>query len=216
PVQFDALASVPELDALIARPQSEMRDVVERYSVDLRSLGGRYDADGSPDQRTRMRAFYESWLTRLREVEFGKLGQEGRIDYLRLSSLLKHELALLDRSAKQAAESARLVPFADTLLSLPDERRRLEQVDGRRVAGILARVASQADSLRESIEKTAGKANPDSAADSTHVSATRNGATPSAGISKVVAYHGAQRVEALRKQLEGWFKYYDGYDPMFS
>ena len=215
-LRFDPLASVPELDALIARPQSEMRDVVERYSVDVRSLGGRYDADGSPDQRTRMRAFYESWLTRLREIDFDKLGQEGRIDYLRLSSLLKHELALLDRSEKEAAESARLVPFADTLLSLPDERRRLEQVDGRRVAGVLARVASQADSLREAIEKAGGKTNPDSAGDRAHVAASQNGANPPAEISKVVAYHGAQRVEALRKQLEGWFKYYDGYDPMFS
>jgi uncharacterized protein (DUF885 family) len=215
PPRIDPLAAVPELDALIGRPQSEMRDVVERFTADRRALERRYDAPGSPDQRRRMRAFYEAWLTRLAEVDFAGLGQEGRIDYLRLKALAKHELTLLDRSEREARESAALVPFADTLLGLPDARRRLETVDGRAVANLLARVTAMADSLRESLDALAkGDAAAAAKTAARNGDARRDTAKPK--ISKIVAYHAARRVEALRKQTEEWFKYYDGYDPVFS
>ena len=212
---IDPITTVPRLDELIDRPTSELRDVVERFTTDRRSLERRYDAPGSPDQRRRMRAFYEGWLDRLGEVDFEELGHEGRIDFLRLGSLARHEIALLDRSEREAAESAELVPFADTLLGLPDARRRLETVDGRAVANVLARVSAMADSLRESLDaQSKGGDSTATKTPSRNGSARREPAKPK--ISKVVAYHAAQRVEALRKQTEEWFKYYDGYDPVFS
>src|SRR5262245_17672254 len=74
--------SVPALDALVARPRSELADVVTAFSVDQTTLGRRYDAVDSPDQRKRMRELYTSWRTRLAEAAFDRLQQEGRVDYV--------------------------------------------------------------------------------------------------------------------------------------
>jgi len=71
---------VPPLAPLVARPSSELEEVVERFSTDRTALTRRYDADDSPDQRRTMREFYAGWQSNLHEVDFGKLGLEGRAD----------------------------------------------------------------------------------------------------------------------------------------
>src|SRR3954469_2148292 len=119
----EALASTPNLTTLINVTSSEMAPVIDRYSADLASLNRRYDAGDSPDQRRRMRDFYMSWRTRLAEMPFDKLKQEGRVDYVLLDNRLTYQLALLDRADKERQESADLLPFADRLLALHDRRR---------------------------------------------------------------------------------------------
>ena len=66
----DPLASIPSLATLIGQPKSELAGVIDRYAADRRSLLARYDAEGSLDQRTRMRGFFDAWRKRLREVDF--------------------------------------------------------------------------------------------------------------------------------------------------
>jgi hypothetical protein len=134
----DPLASVPNLQTIAARPASELADVVARFDTDENSLERRYDASDSPDQRRRMRAFYSGWRTRLRELDFDRLGQEGKVDYVLLDNYLIHQLALMDRADRQRAEGATLLPFADRLLALEDARRNLEPVDARGAARTLA------------------------------------------------------------------------------
>src|SRR5689334_12642398 len=93
----DPLASIPKLAPLAVRAGSELAAVVERFATDQTSLNRRYDAPDSPAQRKRMREFYTGWRTRLAELEFDKLGQEGKLDYVLLDNYLVHQLALLDR-----------------------------------------------------------------------------------------------------------------------
>ena len=85
-------ASVPNLASIAGAPRSELTDVVNRFAVDLNSISRRYDAARSPDQRTRMRAFYSEWRARLQEMDFDKLSQEGKVDYVLLDRELRHEL----------------------------------------------------------------------------------------------------------------------------
>ena len=144
----DPLASVPGLTALVNRPASEMADVVDRYTADQASLSRRYDASDSPVQRRRMREFFTGWRTRLAEVNFDKLSQEGRVDYVLLDNHLVYQLALLDRQDKLRAETAVLLPFADKLLTLQDTRRELTPVDPKASARLIATIAKQVDSLR--------------------------------------------------------------------
>ena len=70
--------TVPDLTLLVARPASELADVVDRFSGDQGSLRRRYDADGSPEQRGRMREFYRGWRTRLACAGFRRAWQEGQ------------------------------------------------------------------------------------------------------------------------------------------
>ena len=129
--QRDSAASVPNLVALVATPKSELVDVVDRFNSDLNSISQRYDANNSPDQRKRMRDFYTGWGDKLAQIDFDKLSQEGKVDYVLLSREIKHELALLDRREVQRQEASVLVPFADRLLSLQDTRRDLVTIDPR-------------------------------------------------------------------------------------
>jgi uncharacterized protein (DUF885 family) len=192
----DSAAVVPVLAPLIGHPGSELADVVDRFATDRTVLNRRYDADDSPDQRRRMRALYTGWQARLTEVDFAKLSQEGRVDYVLLARFLRHQLALLDRRDKMRAAEAPLLPFADTLLALQDARRSLATVDPPAAARVLAQATRTIDSLRALFE-------PPTRIDS-------------ARVTKTVANRAADDLDDVRAVVGQWFRYYDGYDPVFS
>ena len=192
----DPVASVPVLAPLVARPASELADVIDRFSIDRTGLTRRYDADDSPDQRRRMREFYTGWQTRLKDLDFAKLSPDGRVDYVLLANYLRHQLALLDRRDKLRAEELPLTPFADRLLALQDLRRNLVTIDPRAAARTLAEVTRQVDSLRALFEPP-----------------TKGTAPPT---TKTIANRGADDLDDVRGVVSAWFRYYDGYDPDFS
>ena len=203
-----ALDSVPDLKPLAAHPTSELADVVDRFASDLGSLRRRYDADGSPEQRTRMRDFYRGWRVRLAALDFSTLSQEGKVDYVLLDNYLKHQLVLLDRADSLRVDSAPLIPFADRLLALQDARRDLKTIDSPRAAATLAAVATQADSLRALFEAPTNRGTDSSTSRS-------NRATPPK-VSRTVANRAADQLDDLRGTVANWYRYYDAYDPQFT
>src|SRR5512145_2547689 len=80
----DGAGYVPPLAPLLAPrgTESELRDIVARYVADGNALGRRWNVEWSPSRRQRFREFYRGWQTRLRELDFDKLAQQGRIDYV--------------------------------------------------------------------------------------------------------------------------------------
>jgi len=198
--------SVPDLAQLAARPASEMAGVVTRFSADLNSLQRRYDSPNSPAQRPRMRAFYNDWGNHLRQIDFDKLSQEGKVDYVLLNNYFKHEIFLIGRQEKLRAETSPLVPFADRLLALQDTRRDFKPVDPRASAATLAAVARQVDSLRALVESPP---KPD-----TSKGAKAKPMAPK--VSRTVANRSARTVDQIRATLADWNRFYDGYDPLFT
>jgi hypothetical protein len=207
----DPLASVPVLTALVNKPASEMADVVERYTADQQSLSRRYDAADSPAQRRRMREFYTGWRTRLGEIGFDKLSQEGRVDYVLLDNHLSYQLALLDRQDKMRGETVALLPFADKLLALQDARRELTPVEPQATARLIATIAKQADSLRMLFETPAGTGGGIAQAGDT---GRPRAAAPK--VTKTVANRAAENLDQIRNIVGGWYRYYDSYDPTFT
>jgi hypothetical protein len=198
----DPLASIPKPADLVGRQVSELTELLNRFAADQGSLARRYDAPDSPLQRKRMREFYSGWRTRLKEVDFEKLKQEGRVDYVLLDNLLKYQIALLDRADKQRAEQASLMPFADDLLKLQDDRREMKIVNGQLAARALANIAKRVDSLRLLIEQP-----------------QRGGADiPSLAPHppRAVANRAADELDRIRGVVDQWYAYYQGYDPMFT
>jgi uncharacterized protein (DUF885 family) len=199
------LNTVPRGSSLVARTGSELALAVDRYSSDQGALNRRYDADESPAQRKRLREFFDAWRARLREVDFDKLTQEGKVDYVLLDNYLIHRQALLDRDDKQRAEATPLIPFADRLLELQDQRRNLTSVNHTQLARTIAEIGKQVDSLRALFEPAppargdSGRARP---------------APPR--VSRTVANRAADNLETLRRTMQSWYRFYDGYDPMFS
>lgn len=210
--QDRALTSVPPLETVVARSSSELIDVVNRFAADQGSLTRRYDAEDSPARRQRMRDFYDGWRTRLRELDFDKLSQEGRVDYVLLDNHLQHQLALLDRRNRLRSETTPLVAFADRLLGLQDARRNLESVNQAALARTLAEIAEQVDSLRAQFEPAATRPSP--AAPSTDTAPRARGPAPR--VSRTVANRAAENIDEIRRVMTAWYRFYDGYDPLFS
>ena len=200
------LQTVPRLNTL-NNATSELVNVVERFALDRQSLVRRYDAPDSPARRTRMREFYVGWRARLREHDFDRLRQEGRVDYVLLDNYLQHELALLDRDDRQRAETQPLLPFSDRLLALHDARRNQETINHAALARTMAEVARHVDSLRALFEPAPARPDGDTAA-------RARAAAPK--VSKTVANRAAEQLDAVRRVMTGWYRYYDGYDPLFS
>src|SRR5258705_7152782 len=219
-------ATVPPLATLVSRPGSELAPVVERFALDLNTLSRRYDADDSPAQRQRMRAFYTEWRGKLREVDFDKLKQEGRADCVLLDNYLIHALALLDRDSKFRVETTPLLPFADRLLALQDSRRDLETINQAALARALADVTKSVDSLRALLEPGPRPTTAVALANAGGPSATQasNGARTDSGapraaapkVSRTVANRAAEHIDELRRGMTAWYRFYDGYDPLFS
>ena len=215
----DPLVAVPMLNTILVRAESDLAPIIERFSADQQSLSRRYDATDSPDQRRRMRGFAMSWRTRLTELAFDKLNAEGKADYVLLDNHLKHQIAELERQDKKRSETAPLLPFADRLLALQDTRRNLVTVEPTASARVLAQVMKQVDSMRVLFETApaAGRGVAGGAAP-TGVQAD-SAARPRAQapkVSRTAANRAADNVDQVRGVVTTWYRYYDGFDPMFS
>ena len=174
-------------------------------------LQRRYDAPDSPAQRTRTRAFYTAWRARLGELAFDKLSQEGKADYALLNNHLRYQLELMDREEVQRKEMLPLLPFADRVLALQDVRRDLIAINAQAAARTLADVTTMVDSLRALLEPAPARPAGDSA------NGTPRAARVSAPkLSRTVGNRAADQLDQLRNTVGLWYRYYNGYDPLFS
>jgi uncharacterized membrane protein YgcG len=214
PGATDSLASIPALPPLVG-PVSEMAPVVQWFAADQQTLDRRYDANNSPEQRRRMRQFYAGWRTKLTSVSFDKLSREGKVDYVLLDNYLHHQVDLLDRQDTMRAEASPLLPFADRLLALQDSRRDLVPVDAKAASHLLADVAKQVDSMRTLFDAPAGRGGGAGGGVAQAGDTTRpRAAAPK--VSRTVANRAADDVDQLRGVVTGWYRFYDGFDPVFS
>jgi uncharacterized protein (DUF885 family) len=179
---------------------NEFRDTVALFTADRRALARRYDVDYSPVRRERMRQYYSAWRSRLADVDFQALGQEGRVDHVLLDNELRHQLELLDREKRQHAEMLPWLPFAATIMDLEENRRRLEPIDPSDAAATLARLADAVDSTKEAVAAVWQER-------SVHDSGQR---------TTVIARRSAMLLEDLRETLERWNRFHAGYDPLFT
>lgn len=189
-------ASAQRRIGMIPVGTSELRDTVALYTTDRAALGRRWTVEYSPARRARMRTFFQDWRARLAKVDFNRLSQEGKIDYVLLETKLKSELAQLGREEKLAGEMQPLVPFGGVITDLEEKRRRFEPVDAPGAAKALAVLAAQLDTLTK-----AARAKPAN-------SATR--------AERIVALRAVSYLDDLQGTMRNWNRFYSGYDPEFS
>ncbi|WKW11555.1 DUF885 family protein [Pseudogemmatithrix spongiicola] len=192
PLQAQRLAA-PSPNAI-----SELRDTILVYGQDRGALLRRWTVPYSVDRAARMRTFYTEWRARLQRIDFARLSQEGRIDYLLLDNRLRQELDQLQRDDRLAAEMKSYVPFASTIAGFEEARRRLETPNGQLAGRALADMAKQIDSLTKAV---------------------RARAPQSAQIPRAERITGLRTVEYLgdlQTQLRNWNRFSSGYDPEFT
>ena len=186
----DPAAYVPEIPHVAAT--SELRDLVNRYGEDRAALARFYTVQGSMARRARVRAFNRAWLAALANTGFARLSHEGQLDHVLLRNRLEYELALLDREERAAIETDPLLPFAQTIATLAEDRQALRFISAdAALAGVQA-IDAALKQARAAVERGALKATPNA------------------------AFRAAQQADALRGALQQWFAFYNGYDPAFS
>lgn len=172
---------------------SRLRGVIEKYQEDYGILNRFYSAPTSANRMARMKQFYAEWIAVLDKQNFDRLNHDEQIDYLLFKNYLEHEQRELARSVAQIEEMSALVPFAATINNLEDSRRKFETIDSAKISALL-------NELNKSIAATQKNLSD----------------APSAKPKKTVANRAARTVGILRRTLQSWYAFYNGYDPQFT
>ena len=213
----DGAQYVPALTPLLAPrgTESEMRDIVTRFTTDENALSRRWNMDYAPTRRARFREFYRGWQSQLRSLDFDKLSQQGRIDYVLMNHSLRHSLGLLDREETQWAESAPVLPFGKDIFTLIDSRRRMEKIDPQQAAVALVRLGKQVEDVSKAV--VAGLSATDTSRTQSRAQKPEgNGEIAPLKVNKVVAHRSAEALNGLKSDLKSWYDFYSGYDPLFT
>lgn len=208
-----AVVAAPAADAHelvdLQEPPSEMRGAIERFVADRGSLDRFYPIRTSATRLARLRRFYSEWLSTLGKVDVDGLGPDGRIDFVLFKNHLDHEQRELEIQEKQAAETAPLLPFAQTIVDLEEARGRMEAIDSPKTAATLTELAKAIDKTRKQLEEGLKK-------DKEKKESTGDKKSDSLSPSKPVANRAARQLAGLRNSLRHWYGFFDGYDPVFT
>ncbi|HUB51332.1 MAG TPA: DUF885 family protein [Terracidiphilus sp.] len=180
----------------------EMPQIIEQYEADNESLSQTYNVLISQSRAERMEKFNRDELARLAAMNFDAMQQEDKVDYLLLKYHLTGNLHQLAIRKKQIDEMQPLLPFAATIIQLLDDKRLMKKPDAEKVAAALTQMVKDIKAAREKLDPKK------------HEEATAAGAKPA--VDPVVANRALIATRQLTKQLDDWFKQYDGYDPLFT
>ncbi|HZW11509.1 MAG TPA: DUF885 domain-containing protein [Phycisphaerales bacterium] len=198
--QADNLPSTPESVALVDR--------LNDFEADRRALSSFYPMSFDGPSLDRLERLYRESQAGLGSIDFGALDQQGRIDYLLFRTHLEAQLDELALSRRRLDDMRPLVPFADTVAALERERVAMRSLDYAAVASLLDGLEAEVKSLRERIEQ--GRKNRDGEP------AEPAGDTAALGVSPVLANRAAGLVWEVRRTLDHWYEYRDGFEPEFG
>ena len=165
-----------------------MRAVIDRFADDSEALERRYSLRDADLRSERLTRFYREHLERLQQLKYSDLDVAARIDYALLRTKCESELKELTHRRKQFEETGALIPFANAVFQLEEDRRSMKPPEPEPAARVLSEISSQLKGLK-----------------STNYQPT-----------KIVANRAAQKVDELRRILQRWYDFYAGYDPVFT
>ncbi|HMQ05340.1 MAG TPA: DUF885 family protein [Pyrinomonadaceae bacterium] len=172
---------------------SRLRQVIEHYDQDRGAFNRWFSAETSSARRERFKKLYSDRLAELAKLDFSRLQHHEQIDYLLFQNHLRRELQELERGVKQLEEMALLIPFAQTISDLEDQRRRLETIDPERTAALLDGLARRIADTQRNLE-------------------TNTALRP----ARTVAYRAVRTIASLRSTLRNWYNFHNAYDPAFT
>ncbi|MFO7767790.1 MAG: DUF885 family protein [bacterium] len=194
---------------------SGMRGLMERYAEDRSALFRRFDARRSPARRQRLEDFYRGWRDRLDAVPYEGLGVEGRVDWHLMAARLEHERVLLEREEGDLSEVSDLIPWAGEIFDLHESRRRMVTITPPALAARLDSLADRVEETRSAVRRGLREGSEEGSEEGPgEETGEQEGRTLRP--SKTLAHRAAGITADLRKVLERWFEYYDGYHPEFS
>lgn len=177
----EAMALEPEADSRLA-------SYIENYNADKEALGREFVLEESDQYYGRMAAFYETWLQRLSEIDYGRLSVGEAVDFILLRRNVRHDRAEMQNNRSSYRDVRDLFPFAEIIRDVQQKRSIGQNLEG----AVLARTL---DSLATSIQRQ-----QDSLKNAERLSPARS-------------RRAADVAENLHETLENAYSFYDGYDP---
>lgn len=170
-----------------------MEDRIVRIREDIKDLKSFYHISISPTRESRLREYYNSELDFLKQLDFSSFDQHDKIDYLLLKNYLERQLRDLDlQAAMDKKADVLLSSYARKIVQLCENRVRVVPMDAKNAAEELSRVHEEIVQVKGQV----GKAQ--------------------IALDKSSAFRAARIVDELRSNLQEWFRFYKGYDPLFS
>ncbi len=199
-IQTVPLAPAADIPAGLDTSASEMRPVIDRWAADRGNLLRYYNITDAPARRARLRRFYEESKAGLAPLDFEKMSQDGKVDYILFRNELDHEMRRLEQEEKEAAENAVWLPFSASIIQLEEARQKMNPLDPAKTAQTLLKLNKEIADARTAAE---AKLRADTAADAVR-------------LRRIVGNRAATEANTLRNTLRTWFTFYNGYDPMFT
>lgn len=215
---------------------SSLAGFIRLFQTDSQAVSRFYDLPWSATRFDRLETLYHDWQQKLSCVDFDKLEQQGRIDYVLLRNRLATELDQISLERQRLTEIDELLTWRAPVQELERARWRMQPLNAQSAADLIAKLPDQLKELRKRIDKGKKEEKHDEKtkqpADSLEVGSTNHtneaNATkdppPAAETEKVVplkvaplfAKRAAEATDELRGTLKTWYSFYEGYQPDFS
>ncbi len=176
-----------------------LRGMIELFGADQRNIQRFYDAPMSRQATDRRVEYLNHWIKILEALDFEALEQDEKIDYLLFQNDLRYRLRSLEHDQKKNREIAELIPFASIIVELQEQRRRIETVDAEQLARVISDLEETVKETQKSIEESLKAAEKGESA-----------------FNPAIANRAARMIDRLHRALSGWYRFYAGYDPLFS
>lgn len=191
PVKFSSAQSMKPQEAFVS--SSGMEKILFSYRADRNNLNFKYAVPMSELRRERFKSFYESQIEALEEIDFSKLKQDGKIEYILFRNELTKQLTQLQLDKNKDDQIGNLIPFYKTIVELAEAKEAGTPIQGQSTAATLQQLVDEIETLTSKIN------------DGTLT-------TPEA----TNAVRAARRIGELRRALSQWYGYFEGYDPLFT
>ena len=134
-------------------PCLEMPQIISNYYADIDALNNVYIVQFSPERNQRFKKLAESYEDKLYKLNFEKLPQGCKADYILFKRDLKRDIDECDKETAEFKSMIKWFGFADTIYNLEKTRRRAGIVDGQIVASSYSKVIKEIINLKSKVGK---------------------------------------------------------------
>ncbi|QDS70216.1 hypothetical protein FKW77_006970 [Venturia effusa] len=169
-----------------------IQDRIIRIQHDLEVLTEFYNIEISPKRTKKLQKFYQDEVESLKSAPFDSYDQEAKVDYVLLQNFLETKSRQLESKSKEHEKLGTLLPFAPLITELCESRQEMKPIEGPKAASALHALSQDLACVLSKIDQHALRTD------------------------KLTAFRAAKTLNQLSVHLQEWFKYFNGYDPLFS
>ncbi|KAJ5298367.1 uncharacterized protein N7443_006487 [Penicillium atrosanguineum] len=184
----------PRAIAIRRSQVDSIRERIERITEDLNDIKTFFPIRISTKRTQKLKQYLKRELELLREQPFECYDQQEKVDYLLIKNYLERQLRQVELDIKQDQKTKPLLPFADILVKLCEDRALVVPIEPKDVA--------------QKLYETQGEI--------TTVIAKIKAGSKDLSMEKTSAFRASKTMDSLRDNLKEWYGFYKGYDPSFD